>query len=96
MQFANTSDEDVAAKYDGYKSHGKFRLASVVGNFEIYALTWDDIFLSFEQRHRFLLEKMQADFEESVEPGSPVTIDRQYINDRVKKLVDIQLVNPSV
>ena len=92
----STVDEDVAAKYDGYKSHGKFRLASVVGNFEIYALTWDDIFLSFEQRHRFLLEKMQADFEESVELGSPVTIDRQYINDRVKKLVDIQLVNPSV
>lgn len=92
----STVDEDVAAKYDGYKSHGKFRLASVVGNFEIYALTWDDIFLSFEQRHRFLLEKMQADFEESAESGSPATIDRQYINDKVQKLIDIQLVNPSM
>lgn len=92
----STIDEDVKAKYEGYKSHGKFGLASMVGNFEIYALTWDDIFLSFEQRHRFLLEKMQADFEQSAEQSSQLTIDRQYVNEKVKKLIDIQLVNPSV
>ncbi len=84
-------DDDVKAKYDGYKSHGKFGLASVIGNFDIYAITWDDIFLSFEQRYRFLLEKMQQDFDKTAEIETEQDINRQYVNERVKHLLEIQL-----
>ena len=30
-------------------------------NFEIYALTWDDIFMMFELRHKFLIDNLQFD-----------------------------------
>lgn len=84
----STVDDDVKARYDGYKSHGKFGLASMIGDFEIYALTWDDIFLSFEQRYRFILEKIQSNFEQTVEDDTDERIDRQYINEKVKRLIE--------
>lgn len=83
--------DDVQSKYDGYKSHGKLGLASIVGNFEIYALTWDDIFISFEQRYRFLLEKMQRDFEQTDEPNDEENIDRKYVTKRVNHLLEWNL-----
>lgn len=83
----STVDDDVRARYDGYKSHGKFGLASMIGDFEIYALTWDDVFLSFEQRYRFILEKIQSDFEQNVEDDTDEHINRQYINAKVKRLI---------
>ena len=55
---------------------------------ELLALTWDDIFLSFEQRYHFLLEKIQSDFEQTVEDDADVRIDRQYINEKVKRLIE--------
>ncbi|MBY2719475.1 hypothetical protein KWV68_19440, partial [Clostridioides difficile] len=29
--------------------------------FEIYAMTWDDVFKSFEIRHKYLLDKLSID-----------------------------------
>ncbi|MBQ8620084.1 MAG: ATP-binding protein [Clostridia bacterium] len=84
-------DDDVQSKYDGYKAHGKFGLVSIVGNFEIYAITWDDVFLNFEQRHRFLLEKIQKDFEQTEEIDDDESIDRQYVNEKVKHLLTFNL-----
>ncbi len=84
----STVDDDVKARYEGYRSHGKFGLASMIGDFEIYALTWDDIFLSFEQRYHFLLEKIQSDFEQTAEDDTDERIDRQYLNEKVKRLTE--------
>lgn len=61
---------------------------SMIGDFEIYALTWDDIFLSFEQRYHFLLEKIQSDFEQTAEDDTDERIDRQYLNEKVKRLTE--------
>lgn len=36
-------------------------LVNEVGNYEIYAMTWDDIFHSFEIKHKFLFDKLQFD-----------------------------------
>lgn len=33
-------------------------------NYEIYALTWDDVFKSFELRHSFILDKLKMNREE--------------------------------
>ena len=33
-------------------------------NYEIYALTWDDVFKSFEIRHSFILDKLKMNREE--------------------------------
>lgn len=88
----STVDDDVKSKYEGYASRGKFGLASVIGNFEIFALSWDDIFLSFERRYHFILDKIQRDFEESSESENDGDIGRQYITEKVKSLMDLQLV----
>lgn len=84
-------DDDVKAKLDGYKVHGKAGLAGITGNFEIYALTWDDIFISFESRYRFLLEKMKNDYEESVDSSDASNASRVIVREKVQRLIDLQV-----
>lgn len=86
-------DDVVKSKYDGYKSHGKFGLVSMIGNFEIYALTWDDIFLSFENRYKFLLDKIQADYEETANDDSISAPGRQYVSEKVKRIIEMNPVH---
>ncbi|MFQ7282311.1 MAG: hypothetical protein ACLRP7_08460 [Christensenellales bacterium] len=38
-------------------------LVTTIENYEVYALTWDDIFSSFDLRHSFLLDKLKMDRE---------------------------------
>lgn len=53
--------DEVASKYETFKHLGKQFLVSNEDNFYIYALTWDDVFTSFEVRHDFLLDDLQID-----------------------------------
>ena len=55
-------DDDVKVKYKNFEHYGKKGLADVIDNFELYALSWDDVFQSFEARHSFLLEKLKLDY----------------------------------
>lgn len=55
-------EDDVKVKYDNFKHHGKRGLADIIGNFELYALSWDDVFQAFEARHSFLLSKLKLDY----------------------------------
>lgn len=49
--------------YDSQKSKGKKGLVAEIDNYEVYALTWDDVFQSFDLRHAFLLDKLKMDKE---------------------------------
>lgn len=42
---------------------GSLGLVTAIDNYEVYALTWDDVFKSFEIRHSFLLDKLKVDQE---------------------------------
>lgn len=42
---------------------GKKGLVAEIDNYEVYALTWDDVFQSFDLRHAFLLDKLKMDEE---------------------------------
>ncbi len=55
-------EDDVKVKFDNFKHHGKKGLADIIGNFELYALSWDDVFQAFEARHNFMLSKLQLDY----------------------------------
>lgn len=55
-------DDDVKVKYANFKQYGKKGLADIIGNFELYALTWDDVFQMFEARNSFLLNKLHLDY----------------------------------
>ena len=60
-------DDDVKVKYENFKQYGKKGLADVIGNFELYALSWDEVFQSFEARHSFMLEKLKLDYSQVTE-----------------------------
>ena len=59
----NKIDADVKSRYAAHSAMGKKGMVSSINNYEVYALTWDDVFKSFELRHGFLLDKLKIDQE---------------------------------
>lgn len=59
----NKLDEFVVGLYESQKEKGKKYLVKGVHNYEIYALTWDDIFMLFDLRHKFLIDNLEFDKE---------------------------------
>lgn len=57
----NELDDDVKSRRIAQKEKGKLGLVTQIENYEVYALTWDDVFKGFELRHRFLLDKLKVD-----------------------------------
>ena len=55
-------EDDVKVKYKNFEHHGKKGLVDIIDNFELYALSWDDVFQAFEARHSFLLDKLKLDY----------------------------------
>jgi len=56
-------DEYVKSQYKTFEDKGKVGLVSKLENYEVYALTWDDIFKSFEIKHKPLLDRLKYDRE---------------------------------
>ncbi len=56
-------DDDVYSRRIAQKEKGKLGLVISIENYEVYALTWDDVFRSFDLRHSFLLDKLKIDRE---------------------------------
>jgi len=54
-------DDHVKSQRKAFEDKGKPGLVKQIDNFELYAHTWDDVFTSFEQRHRPIIEKLQFD-----------------------------------
>ena len=50
-------DDDIKSKYESFKSQNKRYLVYFEGNYEIYALSWDDVFQEFYYKHDYLLSK---------------------------------------
>ena len=56
-------DDEIKNRYKAFEDKGKIGLVLKIENYEIYALTWDDIIKSFEIRHKALLDKLKLDRE---------------------------------
>jgi len=54
----NKVASEITKKYEAFADKGKKFLVYKQGNYEIYAMTWDDVFKSFDLRHRYLLDKL--------------------------------------
>ena len=83
-------DDDVKTKYVNFRQHGKVGLADIVGNFEIYALSWDDVFQAFEARHNFLLTKLKMDrlhLSKLCEGEAESQPSREHVNEITKTIV---------
>lgn len=90
---ANVEDE-VKTKYVNFEQYGKKGLVDVIGNFEIYALSWDDIFQAFESRHSFLLDKLKLDYSQisSVSQSNDNnSLSRETVTKLTNKLVSINV-----
>ena len=49
------------SEYKTFADKNRPMLVHYRDNFEIYAMTWDDVFLTFEHRENFILEKLKFD-----------------------------------
>ncbi len=54
-------DSYIHDQYDSHKNKGKLFLVQSVRNYEIYAMTWDDVFRIFDIKHKYLLTKLDFD-----------------------------------
>ncbi len=61
---AKKVDDDIKNRYETFNDKGKPGLVSLTNNYEIYALTWDDVFKMFDLRHSFMLDKLKYDRDE--------------------------------
>lgn len=52
-------DSFIEDKYESQKNKGKKFLVESVRNYEIYAMTWDDLFKLFDHRHKHLIDKLE-------------------------------------
>lgn len=50
-------DDDIKSRYESFKSQNKRYLVYFEGNYEIYALSWDDVFQEFYYKHDYMLSK---------------------------------------
>ena len=81
-----TVDDDVKAKYKAFEHLGKIGLVEKVNEYEIYALTWDDIFTSFNLRHSFMLNKLKYNRDELIKTISSENQNRETVNSLVSTI----------
>lgn len=87
-----TVDDDVRHMYTAFKDKGKPGLVFQSDMYEVYALTWDDVFKSFELRHKFILDKLNYNREALVNelskqyPGSSRAVANNLTNIAVANL----------
>lgn len=85
-------DDDIRNLYESFKVHNKRFLTRIAGNYEIYAMTWDDVFKSYELRYSFILKRLNVDQQallSSIEEGtnSKETADR--LRDEILRLESV-------
>jgi hypothetical protein len=54
-----TVDDFIEGKYESNRGKGKRFLVEGVKNYEIYAMTWDDVFKIFQSKHKHLIDKLE-------------------------------------
>lgn len=52
-------DSFIKGLYESQSNRGKRFLVQSINNFEIYAMTWDDLFSQYKHRHRNLIDRLE-------------------------------------
>ena len=64
----------------------------IIGNFEIYALSWDDVFQAFEARHDFLLSNLKLDYSQVstvFDPNDDISVSIEKVDKLSEKLIAV-------
>jgi hypothetical protein len=82
-------DDYIKGLYENQKNKGKKFLVQSIKNYEIFALTWDDLFKIFENRHKQLINRLEfksSIIEELESKG--ITLSTDSSNDLTSKAVN--------
>lgn len=85
-----TIDKDVTDKYESFKVYNKRYLVNIQGHYEIYAMTWDDLFKEFEYRHYYILEKLNFDDKTIQQEIEQVKMDVSGVNQLTKEMLSLE------
>lgn len=70
-------EEEVKAKYESFKPYNKRYLVYKEGDYEIYAMSWDDVFQEFTYKNQYILTKLNFSKEEIQKEIEDASIDAQ-------------------
>lgn len=85
-----TIDKEVIERYKSFEHFNKRFLVNKVDNYEIYAMTWDDVFKSFELTHYYVLEKLDFDKNTIQQEIDKVRTDRSGVNQITQKVLSLE------
>lgn len=87
-------DDFIKGLYKSCQDKGRAFLVRWVDKYEIYAMTWDDVFKSFEIKHKYLLEKLSIDKsiieDELLSKG--IDLSRGEANNLTEKVLELETV----
>jgi hypothetical protein len=89
---SNKVDDFISDQYNSFKEQNKRFLVHKKEQFEMYAMTWDDIFQLFEMRHNYLLDKLNFDkkiIEENFS-SKGIILNKATSNKIVSKVVSLE------
>lgn len=85
-----TIDDEVKERYKSFEPFNKNFLVNKVDNFEICAMTWDDVFKSFELTHHYVLEKLDFDKNAIQQEIEKVRANRSGVNQITQKVLSLE------
>lgn len=80
-------EEDIKEKYESFKHMNKRYLIYQQGRYEIYAMSWDDVFMEFDYRHHYILSKLEFSNESIKQEIEQVQADVNGSNSLTQKIV---------
>lgn len=83
---SNKVDDFIKDQYKSFQEKNKRFLVHSKEQFEIYAMTWDDVFQLFEIKHNFLLDKLDFD-KKTIEEEIKVSVTNRKAADEIVKSV---------
>lgn len=92
IMVSTSVDDFVRTLYKSLEDKGRPFLFRWHERFEIYAMTWDDVFKSFDIRHQYLLNKLEFDRDIILEEleANGIDVSREGSNELTQRLLEFQ------
>lgn len=87
---SNVIEDVVKAKYKSFETFNKQFLVNKVDNYEIYALTWDDVFKSFELNYNYILKKLNFSTDEINREIKSIRCEMAKVNPMMKDVIQLE------
>ena len=83
-------DDDIKSKYETFKNQNKRYLVNFEGNYEIYALSWDDVVQEFYYKHDYMLSKFSFSQESIKAEIENVRKDAEESNTLTQRILSLE------